>query len=292
MGNHLNKLSGILCVATDSVKTTTPGPQVHLDERSALVHTPAMARRPQTPTRRPHAITPLSRDRILFIDRDLLIVDKPCGVITAPMEANETDTLFDRIRDYLRRRKIPGASWQSMKYVHRIDRATSGLLVFARHEISWRALKEQFRSHDIERRYHALAHGEVNDQRFESVLVPDRGDGLRGTQQARRHSPPGQGKRAITHVRRLQALKGATLIECRLETGRTHQIRIHLAEAGHPLVGEPQYVRDFQGARISAGRLALHAAVLGLQHPRTRRPMRWEQAPPSEFQEIVERLKL
>lgn len=236
-------------------------------------------------------MTPLPRERVIFIDRDLLIVNKPCGVITAPMEVNETDTLFDRVRDYLRRRKIPGASWRSVKYVHRIDRATSGILVFARHEVSWRALKAQFRSHEIERRYQAIVHGDVQDQRFESVLVPDRGDGLRGTKQAQKRSPAGAGKRAITHVRRLQGLKGATLIECRLETGRTHQIRIHLAEAGHPLLGEGQYVRDFKGELIPSTRLALHAAVLGLSHPRTRRPMRWESPIPEDFQTIINALE-
>jgi 23S rRNA pseudouridine1911/1915/1917 synthase len=251
-----------------------------------------MARAPQTPTRRAHAVTSLSRDRIAFLDRDFIIVDKPSGVISAPMEADETDTLFDRVRDYLRRRKIPGASWRSLKYVHRIDRGTSGLLVFARHEVSWRALKVQFRSHEIERRYRALAHGEVRDQRFESVLVPDRGDGLRGTKQARKRSPAGQGKRAITHVRRLQVLKGATLVECQLETGRTHQIRIHLAEAGHPLLGETQYLRDFKAALIPAPRLALHAAVLGLRHPRTGRPMRWESDVPEDLKALIEALKV
>src|SRR5262249_7446653 len=120
-----------------------------------------------------------------------------------------------------------------------------------------------------------------------SYLVDDRGDGLRGS------APPGvrEGQLAVTHVRPVESLHGATLIECKLETGRTHQIRIHLSEAGHPLVGERVYVRDFKSTLIPAPRLMLHAAELGFIHPDREEPMRFREEPPADFRETLARLR-
>ena len=128
--------------------------------------------------------------------------------------------------------------------MHRIDRATSGLLAFAKTKRAEVGLAAQLRAHTMERMYICVAHGVVTPRRIESNLVADRGDGLRGST-----TRSDQGKRAITHVAVRAALRGATLCEVRLETGKTHQIRIHLAESGHPLVGEPVYIRDYQRAR-------------------------------------------
>jgi 23S rRNA pseudouridine1911/1915/1917 synthase len=117
--------------------------------------------------------------------------------------------------------------------------------------------------------------------------VEDRGDGLRGS------APEGlrAGQLAVTHVERIERLQGATLIGCRLETGRTHQIRIHLAERGHPLLGETVYVRDFKGTPIPAPRLMLHAAELGFEHPADGREMLFEAPPPADFEETLARLR-
>jgi 23S rRNA pseudouridine1911/1915/1917 synthase len=128
--------------------------------------------------------------------------------------------------------------------VHRIDRATSGLLAFAKSKRAEVGLAAQLRAHTMERMYICVAHGRVTAGRIESNLIADRGDGLRGST-----SDPNRGKRAVTHVRVREELRGATLCEISLETGKTHQIRIHLAESGHPLVGEPVYVRDYRGTR-------------------------------------------
>ena len=103
---------------------------------------------------------------------------------------------------------------------------------------------------------------------------------------------PDDRKLAVTHVERREALSGATLVACRLETGRTHQIRIHLAEAGHPIVGEEVYVRSHAGPRIQAPRPMLHAAELGFEHPTLGRPMRFHMDPPEDFQRLLERLRV
>ena len=231
-------------------------------------------------------LTPLPKQRVVYVDRDLLVVDKPSGVVSTPDAPGQTDTLLERVQDYLRRLKVAGPTWKACKPVHRIDEGTSGLLLFARHLVSWRELKQMFRVHAIERRYLAVVHGDVGARTFESYLSADRGDGFRGSVKN-----PGKGKRALTHVRPLERLKGATLLECRLETGRMHQIRIHLAEAGHPLLGDPRYQRDFTGTVLPAPRLALHAAVLGLAHPRTHRPMLWQSPLPDDLQALVQSLR-
>jgi 23S rRNA pseudouridine1911/1915/1917 synthase len=118
--------------------------------------------------------------------------------------------------------------------------------------------------------------------------MEDRGDGLRGSARGR---PPPSAREAITHVERIEALAGATLVGCRLETGRTHQIRIHLSESGHPIVGERVYVRGYAGPLIEAPRLMLHAAELGFVHPATQREMRWELPMPDDMRAVLERLR-
>jgi len=173
--------------------------------------------------------------------------------------------------------------------VHRIDKETSGLLAFAKSGRAERELKELFAAHDIERTYLCVAHGRLSSRSIESMLVDDRGDGLRGS--TRR---PGTGKRALTHVGVLETLPKATLCEVRLETGRTHQIRIHLSEAGHPVVGERVYVRDFSGGDyelLASSRLLLHAATLGFVHPVTRASVRLSSPLPEDFLAELARLR-
>jgi 23S rRNA pseudouridine1911/1915/1917 synthase len=230
----------------------------------------------------------LSRESILHVDADVIVVSKPAGVLTLPYDETDRDTLADRTRAALRRmdrrRRDP-----MVGVVQRLDKDTTGVLVFARHMSAKRALEAQLREHSVTRRYLAIAHGEVRDMRRETFIVQDRGDGLRGswgTMPFHRGPPPRDAKRAVTHVRRRERLSGATLVECRLETGRQHQIRIHLSESGHPLVGEPVYVRDFPGPRIAAPRPMLHATELAFDHPRTGERVRFEEPPPDDFEEM------
>jgi 23S rRNA pseudouridine1911/1915/1917 synthase len=157
--------------------------------------------------------------------------------------------------------------------------------MFAKTKKAELGLAAQLRAHAMERRYVCVAHGAVVSQRIESFLVEDRGDGLRGSTTRR-----DQGKRAVTHVEARQALHHATLCDVRLETGKTHQIRIHLSEAGHPLVGEPVYLRDYGGPILTSGRLLLHAATLGFDHPVTGARIELSSPLPPDFVAVVERL--
>ncbi len=236
----------------------------------------------------------LDADRVVFVDPHLVVVNKPAGISTVPYDAGERGTLEELTRQELVRRHGHPRN-ASLGVVHRIDKETSGLVVFARTFLAKKKLGAAFREHTIERRYLAIVHGKLTrPQTYDTIFVEDRGDGLRGTT---RRGVPGQ--HAITHVEPLaqgeRDGQPITLVACRLETGRTHQIRIHLAEAGHPLLGERVYSRDRQRRgepMIAAPRMMLHAAVLGFSHPVTGANLRFEQAPPADFEEVKTSLSL
>ena len=167
-------------------------------------------------------------------------------------------------------------------------------MVFARTASAQRALAAEFKSHNLHRAYRAIAHGEVRAHLVETHLLPDRGDGLRGSHGRYRRTqdaPPPEARRAVTHVEPIEARETASLVECRLETGRQHQVRIHMAELGHPLLGEDVYIRDFRGERIAAPRVMLHARELAFTHPATGREMSFTREPPEDFARLWERLR-
>jgi 23S rRNA pseudouridine1911/1915/1917 synthase len=225
---------------------------------------------------------------IVFEDAHVVVIDKPSGISSVPYEKREQGTAMDAIRAAWRHAGR-SATQTPLYVVHRIDKETSGLLAFAKTKLAERELQTLFRAHDVERTYLCVAHGRVRDRRIESRLVTDRGDGIRGS--TRR---PGQGKRAVTHVRVVEELPQATLCEVRLETGKTHQIRIHLAEDGHPLVGEKVYIRDFAkrgNEPLSSPRLLLHAATLGFKHPVSGTVVRLSSPLPADFNAELSRLR-
>ncbi len=238
----------------------------------------------------------LPEDDLVHVDADVVVVRKPAGVITVPFADGDRDTLIDRVRARLLRieKRTQKPRDLVVGAVQRLDKDTTGLLVFARNVTAKRALEEQLRVHSVLRRYLAIAHGRVQPARIESFLLQDRGDGLRGswgTRFGQEGPPPPDAKRAVTHVRPLEELRGATLAECRLETGRQHQIRIHLSERRHPLAGEDVYIRGFAGPRIAAGRPMLHATELGFVHPRSGRTLQWQDPPPRDFRDLHARLR-
>ena len=251
-----------------------------------------------------HSLAPPPREvdvRIRYLDQHLLVLEKPAGMTStrhaderelSPRQRQLQPTLDELLPRLLANREgRPGrAALRRVRPVHRLDRDTSGLMVFARTAQAEKHLGQQFRVHSVRRRYLAVAEGVVAAQTIESRLVRDRGDGRRGSTNL-----PNAGKTAITHVRPVDRLGDYTLIECRLETGRTHQIRIHLAENGHPLCGEKVYAQPLFRAghpdQSGAPRLALCAVELGFVHPITGEAMHFEMPLSADLAEFVERLR-
>jgi 23S rRNA pseudouridine1911/1915/1917 synthase len=234
--------------------------------------------------RRPTAVGAFDKKRIVYVDPHVVVVDKPAGISTVPYDEKERGTLDQLVAASLPKPRGKGPP-PSLGVVQRLDKETSGLIVFARTFGAKKALAAQLRAHTVHRRYFAIAHGQVPKATLRSHIAQNRGDGLRGTSRFR-----DQGQLSVTHVEPMRTLENATLVACRLETGRTHQIRIHLAEAGHPIVGERVYVRDYGSELISAPRPMLHAAELGFVHPVRGAPMKFEAPLPADFQAILERL--
>jgi 23S rRNA pseudouridine1911/1915/1917 synthase len=235
---------------------------------------------------------PLPPDAVVYFDADLVVVDKPAGLMTVPF-AGERDTLVTLTRTLLARREGAGRG-PALRAVQRLDKETSGLIVFARSVGAERLLQEQFKEHSVHRRYLGLVHGAARDGSHDTLLLADRGDGLRGSWGVFRRpkgEPPPNARQAITHVQVVERLEGATLVACELETGRQHQIRIHLAESGHPLLGERVYIRDYRGPILPAPRPMLHAGRLGFAHPRDGRPLRFEAPAPADFLAMQARLR-
>lgn len=234
----------------------------------------------------------LPDEAIVHVDADVVVVNKPAGIMSVPFEEGDRDTLIDLTRAALRRKGTRGFD-PELGIVHRIDIDTTGLLVFARNLNAKRVLSQQFRAHTVHRRYLALVHGSLIGQTYDSLLIRDRGDGLRGSWGHFRRpkgKPPEDAQRAVTHARVLERLNGATLVECQLETGRQHQIRIHLSEGGCPLVGERVYIRDYQGTPLPAPRPMLHARELGFVHPRSEETLSFKLEPPEDFLACYEAL--
>jgi 23S rRNA pseudouridine1911/1915/1917 synthase len=236
------------------------------------------------------------RVQLLHVDREVVVVAKPAGISTVPFELKESESksgrrpppaeplvLSELVASELKSR---GGSQAPLGIVHRLDKDTSGVLVFARTLPAKRALKQQFRVHSIERRYLALVHGQLESRTISSRLVKNRGDGLRGSTR-----DPNLGRMATTHVKVLERFANASFVECRLETGRTHQIRIHLSEHGNSVLGERVYVRDYSGPKVPAPRLMLHAAVLGFSLPSSGAPLRFELELPQDMSDVLGALR-
>ena len=236
---------------------------------------------------------------IRHADTQIVIVDKPAGLTTMRHDYEAAEfgargrrflppTLADLLPGMLAAGK-PGPQ-PRVRAVHRIDKETSGLVVFARTAEAEKHLARQFREHTVERRYLALVRGVPRAGRIESNLVRDRGDGRRGSS-----ATAADGQHAVTHVRVVEDLGAFALVECRLETGRTHQVRIHLGELGTPLCGERVYDRPLNGQPVpdesGAARPMLHAATQGIEHPASGERMAWTSPLPADMASLLDRLR-
>ena len=262
---------GHQCVWVDGAPCQEPGLQLKAGASLLVRYDPARKYRDQHKPRRNQAF------RLVFEDTHLVVVDKNAGVLTEPNKG-EDDTLVDYLATYLQR-------GSKRKYrplvVHRLDRETSGLLVFCKRRGAAEAIKAQFRARKPERVYLALAAGHPAQARgtIRSHLTTDP-TSLNQYSTELEHL----GKLAITHYETLHQVPGATLVRVRLETGRRNQIRVHFAEMGHPLLGDPRYRREeAQHPLWKVRRVALHGAVLGFDHPVTGNHLRFESPLPPEF---------
>jgi 23S rRNA pseudouridine1911/1915/1917 synthase len=234
---------------------------------------------------------------IVYADEFLVVVNKPAG-LTTMRHRTEAAEFGERGKKFLPRTlaellpRALGLPDRSVIAVHRIDRDTSGLVVFALTRSAADNLMRQFRKHTVDRRYLALTRGVPPSGRIESVFVRDRGDGRRGSALSPNIS---DGKKAVTHVKIIENWQRNALVECRLETGRTHQVRIHLGEAGTPLCGETVYDRPLNGHPLPENgevkRPMLHAARLGFKHPAHGEEMKWEVSPPADFAHLSRQLQ-
>lgn len=238
---------------------------------------------------------------IPYEDDDLLLVNKPAGLVVHPGVGNYSGTLVNALMYHLHIEAGSGDENTRAGLVHRIDKNTSGLLVIAKNEVAHARLAKQFFDHTIERRYTALVWG--NFEENEGTITGNIGRSPKDRKNMYVFEDGSDGKHAVTHYRVLRRFGYVTLIECQLETGRTHQIRVHMAWQGHPLFNDERY----GGGRILKGttfskykqfiencfevmpRHALHARSLGFVHPATEKNILFESELPADFQALLEK---
>jgi 23S rRNA pseudouridine1911/1915/1917 synthase len=237
---------------------------------------------------------------IVYEDDDLVLVDKPAGLVVHPAPGNPGQTLVNALIAHCGPSLSGIGDVQRPGIVHRIDKDTSGLIVVAKNDLAHQGLAKQFEKHSISRAYYALAWGSIAQVKGSIEGNIGRSKGNRKKMAVLKSG----GKHARTHYKVVERFGDpsqavATLIDCRLETGRTHQIRVHFTHFGHPLVGDPLYGRGRQGSANRLGedrseavskfkRQALHARLLGFYHPRTREKMEFKSELPSDFNELIE----
>ncbi|MHA6766838.1 RluA family pseudouridine synthase [Sphingobium ummariense] len=229
---------------------------------------------------------------IVHEDEHLIVVDKPAGLVVHPAAGNPDGTLVNALLHHCHGGLSGIGGVARPGIVHRIDKDTSGLLVVAKSDRAHEGLAQQFKAHSVHRLYRAVVQG---------LPVPSSGtvDTWIGRSDADRKKMAvhreGRGKHAVTHYRMMERLREAALVECRLETGRTHQVRVHMAHIGHPLIGDPIYGRakkSFKTILETLGfkRQALHARTLGFIHPVTGESLMFESAIPADMQELLSAL--
>ena len=256
---------------------------------------------------RPFPPVPTDKDvEIAHVDSKLVIAEKPSGMVTLRRKPdlhwswarkNRQPTLDECVPRLIgthaankKKSERIAVHLPRMFPVHRIDRDSSGLLVFARNKEAQTNIIHQFAQHDAVRKYFALIPGSIEDQTVTSQFIRDRGDGLRGST-----DDTTIGEQAVTHFRTLQTIGDYSELECRLETGRTNQIRIHLAELGHPICGDIKYRGPLGKPPVvdesKVRRMALHAADLRFEHPTSKNAMRFQTQWPADMQRYLDRLE-
>ncbi len=229
---------------------------------------------------------------IAYEDEHLIVVDKPAGMVVHPAAGNPDGTLVNALLHHCRGNLSGIGGVARPGIVHRIDKDTSGLLVVAKSDVAHEGLARQFADHSLERAYLAVCNGHPSPPQGTISGRIGRSDANR-KKMAVLPKDSSRGKHAVTRYELQKKMDGCALIECRLETGRTHQVRVHLASIGHPLVGDPLYGRANSTVRPILQRLgfkrqALHAAVLGFVHPVTSDRLRFTSDLPPDMKELID----
>ena len=270
-------------LARDAVAVRDPAIKVRGDETFTLA-----VPEPEPAHNEPQDI-PL---RVIFEDEHLLVVDKPAGLVVHPAAGNRDGTLVNALLHHCRGSLSGIGGVARPGIVHRIDKDTSGLLVVAKTNVAHEGLAKQFAAHSIDRRYLAIVNGvpKAKEGTVDAPLARS------STNRKKISIVEGErGKRAVTHWQRQKILSDAALVECRLETGRTHQVRVHMASIGHPLLGDPVYGRSGRAhgkllKELQFDRQALHAAELGFTHPVGRHRLSFSSGMPPDMQELFNAL--
>ncbi|QIG54794.1 RluA family pseudouridine synthase [Altererythrobacter sp. BO-6] len=229
--------------------------------------------------------------KVVHEDEHLIVIDKPAGMVVHPAAGNPDGTLVNALLHHCRGQLSGIGGVARPGIVHRIDKDTSGLLVVAKTDKAHEGLARQFKDHSIERRYLAVCSGYPTPLEGTIATRIGRSDSNR-KKMAVLDKNSSRGKHAVTHYKVLERLRGAALIECRLETGRTHQVRVHCASIGHPLLGDPLYGRTPSDLRpvlkeLGFERQALHAASLGFEHPVSGKWLEFRSELPADMQELI-----
>lgn len=229
---------------------------------------------------------------IAFEDEHLIVIDKPAGLVVHPAAGNLDGTLVNALLHHCAGQLSGIGGVARPGIVHRIDKDTSGLMIAAKTDRAHEGLARQFKAHTIDRRYKAIVAGKMSTPEGTISTFLGRSSTNRKKMAVVRE---GQGKHAVTHWRKLRQLREAALVECRLETGRTHQVRVHMASIGHPLLGDPVYgstrpVHRTLLATLNFRRQALHAAHLGFIHPVTSHALAFDSEMPADMQELFNKL--
>ena len=285
-GLSRERIKGLIAggaVTVDGAAASSPSAKVRADSAFAIVLPPA------EPLDVEAQDIPLS---IVFEDGHLVVVDKPAGMVVHPAAGNQDGTLVNALLHHCRGQLsgINGVARPGI--VHRIDKDTSGLLVVAKNDAAHEGLAAQFADHTIHRRYLAVCAGHPDPAQGTVDARIGRSDRDRKKMTVL-PADASRGKHAVTHYEVKQRLRGCALVECRLETGRTHQIRVHLASIGHALLGDPVYGRIPKALRpllaeLRFARQALHAAELGFLHPATGETVRFQAEMPADMRELID----
>lgn len=233
---------------------------------------------------------------ILYEDHDVIVINKPAGMVVHPAAGNYTGTLVNALLDHCKDLSGIGGKLRP-GIVHRLDKNTTGVLIAAKSDVAHQSLAEQFKKHSIKRKYVALVHGVIAAEKGKL----DAAIGRHLTQRKMMSVKTSRGKAAVTNFKVLSRFDQFTLLELSLETGRTHQIRVHLSSINHPVVGDQVYggterisgVKEVKIRKIirQLGRQALHAKILGFIHPQTGKYLEFQAPVPEDFQKVLDALE-